>query len=135
MIKFPLGKSLLPLLPQNRMTQLKVNPVEKQEKLSQLTQINQVRLAQLGITLDLMQYQTTTKHVNQKLDKHEQHKPTPLDYNVIEDMKKTKANISMFDICSLPQQCELLNDAFNPNDAHKRMVVVTDNTLPEDEVQ
>jgi hypothetical protein len=25
-----------------------------------------------------------------------------LDYNVIEDMKKTKANISMYDICTLP---------------------------------
>jgi hypothetical protein len=29
-----------------------------------------------------------------------------LDYNVIEDMKKTKDNISMFDICSLTQQRE-----------------------------
>jgi len=40
-----------------------------------------------------------------------------LEHNVIEDMKKTKENISMFDICSLPQQCELLHDAFNLNDA------------------
>jgi hypothetical protein len=39
-----------------------------------------------------------------------------LDYNVIEDMKKIKSNISMFDIFSLPQQCELLHDAFKPHD-------------------
>jgi hypothetical protein len=50
-----------------------------------------------------------------------------LDYNVIEDMKKTKSNISMFDICSLPQQRELLHDAFNPDDAQKRSIVVTEN--------
>jgi hypothetical protein len=40
-----------------------------------------------------------------------------LDYNVIEDMKKIKSNMSMFDIYSLPHQCELLHDAFNLNDA------------------
>jgi hypothetical protein len=40
-----------------------------------------------------------------------------LDYNVVEDMKKMKENISMFDICSLPQQRELLHDAFSPDDA------------------
>jgi len=60
--------------------------------------------------------------------------PHALDYNVIEDMKKTKANISMFDIYSLSQQHELLNDAFNPNDTQKRMVVVTDNSLSKDGV-
>jgi hypothetical protein len=37
-------------------------------------------------------------------------------YNVIEDMKKIKANISMFDIFSLPQQRELLHDAFKPHE-------------------
>jgi hypothetical protein len=39
-----------------------------------------------------------------------------LDYNVIKDMKKIKANISMFDICSLPQQHELLHDVFKPHE-------------------
>jgi hypothetical protein len=57
-----------------------------------------------------------------------------LDYNLIEDMKKTKDGISMFDIFSLPQQCEILNDAFKPDDAQKNMVTDTDNTFSEDEV-
>jgi len=42
-----------------------------------------------------------------------------LDYNVIDDMIKMKANISMFDICSIPQQRDLLYAAFNPNNAQK----------------
>jgi len=39
-----------------------------------------------------------------------------IDYNVIEDMKKTKDNISMFDICSLAQQHELLHNASKSHD-------------------
>lgn len=30
-----------------------------------------------------------------------------IDYNIIEDMKKTKANISMYEICKLKQQQKL----------------------------
>jgi hypothetical protein len=45
-----------------------------------------------------------------------------LDYNVIEDMKKIKANISMFDICSLPQQRELLHDAFKPHETQTKLL-------------
>jgi len=39
-----------------------------------------------------------------------------LDYKVIEDMKNIKANISMLDIFSLPQQSKLLHDAFKPHE-------------------
>jgi hypothetical protein len=39
-----------------------------------------------------------------------------LDYNVIEDMKKIKSNISIFDICSIPKQREILHDAFKPQE-------------------
>jgi hypothetical protein len=52
------------------------------------------------------------------------------DYNVIEDMKKTKANISMFDICSLPQQHDLLHDTFNPNNSQKKIIATTDSIPP-----
>jgi hypothetical protein len=38
-----------------------------------------------------------------------------LDYNVIEDMKKTKANISMYDIFTLLQHHDLILGTFNPN--------------------
>jgi hypothetical protein len=61
---------------------------------------------------------------NQTMNKSNMH---ALDYNVIEDMKKTKANISMFDICSLPQQHDLLHDAFNPNNSQKKIIATTEN--------
>ena len=35
-------------------------------------------------------------------------------YDIIEDIKKTKANISLFEMCSLPQQKKTLLEALNP---------------------
>jgi hypothetical protein len=51
-----------------------------------------------------------------------------LEYNIIEDLKKTKANISLYDICALPQQRDLILDTFNPNNSQKKTIVVIDNT-------
>jgi hypothetical protein len=61
---------------------------------------------------------------NKIVEKKYGHAINNLDYNVIEDMKKTKANISMFDICSLTQQHELLHDAFKPHDTQKGTVLL-----------
>jgi hypothetical protein len=57
-----------------------------------------------------------------------------LDYNVIEDVKNTKANISMLDICSLQQQRDLIHDAFNPDNTQKNIVANADNILPNEEL-
>ena len=35
-------------------------------------------------------------------------------YDIIEDIKKTKANISLFELCNLPQQRRKLLEAFDP---------------------
>ena len=35
-------------------------------------------------------------------------------YDIIEDIKKTKANISLFEMCNLPQQRRKPLEAFNP---------------------
>ena len=35
-------------------------------------------------------------------------------YDIVEDIKKTKANISPFELCNLPQQRKKLIDAFDP---------------------
>ena len=35
-------------------------------------------------------------------------------YDIIEDIKKTKANISLFEMCNLPQQRKKLLEAFDP---------------------
>ena len=35
-------------------------------------------------------------------------------YDIIEDIKKTKANISLFEMCNLPQQIRNLLEAFDP---------------------
>jgi hypothetical protein len=52
-----------------------------------------------------------------------------LDYNFIEETKKMKDNILMFNMFSLTQQCELLHDAFKPHDAHKNIVVSTESVV------
>jgi hypothetical protein len=43
---------------------------------------------------------------------HTQESPK-LDYNVVEDLKKLKANISVMDICRIPQQKDFLLQALN----------------------
>jgi hypothetical protein len=58
-----------------------------------------------------------------------------LDYNVIEDMKKIKANISMFDIFSLPQQRELLHDAFKPHETQTKTIAATESLIPGNDAQ
>jgi len=44
-----------------------------------------------------------------------------------------KSNISMFDTCSLPQQHEILHNAFNSDDAKKTIVATTEKILLNDE--
>jgi hypothetical protein len=39
-----------------------------------------------------------------------------LEYNVIEYLKQIKANISLYDICTLSQQCDLILVTLNPNE-------------------
>ena len=36
-------------------------------------------------------------------------------YEIIEDIKKTKANISLFELCNLPQQRKKILESFNPH--------------------
>ena len=35
-------------------------------------------------------------------------------YDIVEDIKKTKANVSLFEMCNLPQQKKKLLEAFGP---------------------
>ena len=35
-------------------------------------------------------------------------------YDIIEDIKKTKENISLFEMCNLPQQRKQILEAFDP---------------------
>ena len=35
-------------------------------------------------------------------------------YDIVEDIKKTKSNISLFELCNLPQQRKKLLEAFDP---------------------
>ena len=36
-------------------------------------------------------------------------------YDIVEDIKKTKENISLFELCNLPQQRKKLLEASNPH--------------------
>ena len=35
-------------------------------------------------------------------------------YDIVEDVKKTKANVSLFEMCNLPQQKKKLLEALDP---------------------
>jgi hypothetical protein len=62
-----------------------------------------------------------TSQENKTPNRYETH---ALEYNVIEDLKKTKANISLYDICALPQQRDLILDTFKSTNPQKNIVVV-----------
>ena len=50
--------------------------------------------------------------------KTESNKKGPIEYDmgydIVEDIKKTKANISLFELCNLPQQRKKLLEDFDP---------------------
>jgi hypothetical protein len=50
-----------------------------------------------------------------------------LDYNAIEDMKKTKANISIFDISSLPQQRDMIINTFKSPPSQQKTTPLANN--------
>ena len=58
------------------------------------------------------------KPINVLENKIESNKKSPIEcdmgYDIIEDNKKTKANISLFEMCNLPQQRRKLLEAFDP---------------------
>jgi hypothetical protein len=58
-----------------------------------------------------------------------------LEYIIIQDMRKTKDNISMYDICTLPQQRDLLIDTFNANNCKKKDTAAIDNSSKTTEVK
>jgi hypothetical protein len=49
-----------------------------------------------------------------------------MEYNVIEDMKNTKENVSMYDICTLPQQRDLIMNTFKSLPVHNRKPLLLD---------
>ena len=59
-----------------------------------------------------------SKPVNVVENKTESTKKCPIEcdmgYDIIEDIKKTKATISLFEMCNLPQQRINLLEAFDP---------------------
>jgi len=66
-----------------------------------------------------------TLQANKTLNIFETH---ALEYNVIEYIKKTKYIISLYDICALPKQRDLILETFKSTNPQKMFVVVTNNT-------
>ena len=54
------------------------------------------------------------KSVKTMINKIESIKEYNMGYDIVEDIKKTKANISLFELCNLPQQRKKLLEAFDP---------------------
>ena len=65
--------------------------------------------------INLQQLVSLWKVVESNTDNN---KKGPIEYNmgydIVEDIKKTKANISLFELCNLPQQKKKLLEAFDP---------------------
>jgi hypothetical protein len=55
-----------------------------------------------------------------------------MEYSVIEDMEKTKSNVSMYDICNLPQQRYFIFNNFKylPNMQHKSITTLESQLNP-----
>ena len=50
-------------------------------------------------------------------------------YDIVEDIKKTKANISLFELCNLPQQRNKLLESFDPHPSSTAEVVESDTKI------
>ena len=58
---------------------------------------------------------TINKPVETLANKTNATKEQGMGYDIVEDIKKTKANISLFELFNLPQQRKKLLEAFNPH--------------------
>ena len=55
------------------------------------------------------------KVVENQLENNKKSSVEPgMGYDIVEDIKKTKANVSLFEMCNLPQQKKKLLEAFGP---------------------
>ena len=52
-------------------------------------------------------------------------------YDIIEDINKTKANISLFEMCNLPQQRKNLLEAFDPQTSKSQDYIQSDKEINE----
>ena len=55
-------------------------------------------------------------------------------YDIIEDIKKTKANISLFEMCNLPQQRRKLLEAFDPQPSRSQDDIQSDKEINESSI-
>ena len=52
-------------------------------------------------------------------------------YDIIEDIKKTKANIYLFELCNFPQQRKKILEAFNPQPSSVPEAIESDDEVNE----
>ena len=57
---------------------------------------------------------TINKPMETLENKTETPKEQGMGYDIVEDIKKTKANISLFELCNFPQQKKKFLESFNP---------------------
>jgi hypothetical protein len=72
--------------------------------------IDATHASQSKLTLDFLRMPFAPSKNNISIHTHDSPK---LDYNVVEDLKKLKANISVMDICRIPQQKDLMLQALS----------------------
>ena len=58
-------------------------------------------------------------------------KEQAMGYDIVEDIKKTKANISLFELCNLPQQRKKLLETFNPRPCNVPEAIESDDEVNE----
>ena len=55
-------------------------------------------------------------------------------YDILEDIKKTKANISLFELCNLPQQRKKLMEYFYPQPSSTSEAIDWDTKINEESI-
>ena len=74
---------------------------------------------------------TINKPVETFANKTKATKEQGMGYDIVEDIKKTKANISLFELCNLPQQRKKLLEAFNPQPSSIPEAIESDDEVNE----
>ena len=92
---------------------------------------------QIPPTLDLVITKQKTPLVSKsvvenKSDNNKKNSIEPdMGYEIIEDIKKTKANVSLFDMCNLPQQRRKLLESFDPQPDNNSKAIESDTEINE----
>ena len=88
-----------------------------------------------GLVITRQKYPVVSKSVKVVENKKENNKKNwveqDMGYGIIEDIKKAKENVSLFDMCNLPQQRKNILEAFDPQPSGSQDDIQSDKEINE----